>query len=127
MNEVVLDASALLVLINQEKGYQEVEESIANSCMSTVNMAEVAAILTKIGFTIDEARETITNIVNRIIEFDAKQACISASIYEKTKKFGLSLGDRACLSLGIDESLLILTADKVWSKLSLGIEIKLIR
>ena len=40
---------------------------------------------------------------------------------------GLSLGDRACLALGKRLNLPVLTADKVWTSLSLGITINLIR
>ena len=36
-----------------------------------------------------------------ILDFDEKQALIAADIYPKTKEYGLSLGDRACIALAI--------------------------
>jgi PIN domain nuclease of toxin-antitoxin system len=44
-----------------------------------------------------------------------------------TKALGLSLGDRACLALARRERLPILTADRSWAKLDLGIPIKVMR
>jgi PIN domain nuclease of toxin-antitoxin system len=55
------------------------------------------------------------------------QPLIAARLREKTKKYGLSLGDRACLSLAKLKSFPVLTADKIWAKLSVGVEIKIIR
>ena len=43
MNKVVLDASALLALINNEKGANIIEPLIGNIIMSSVNVTEVAA------------------------------------------------------------------------------------
>jgi ribonuclease VapC len=40
---------------------------------------------------------------------------------------GLSLGDRACLSLAIQQKLSVLTADRVWAGLQLGLNIQMIR
>ena len=40
---------------------------------------------------------------------------------------GLSLGDRACLALAMRERSRVLTADRAWSDLDLGVELALIR
>jgi PIN domain nuclease of toxin-antitoxin system len=45
----------------------------------------------------------------------------------RTKDLGLSLGDRACLSLGINEGALAVTADRPWTSLSDVCKIELIR
>jgi ribonuclease VapC len=39
----------------------------------------------------------------------------------------LSLGDRCCLALGMVEELSVMTADRDWAKLQLGIKINVIR
>ena len=40
---------------------------------------------------------------------------------------GLSLGDRACLALASLTGRIVVTADRVWPELDLGIDIRLIR
>lgn len=44
-----------------------------------------------------------------------------------TKKFGLSLGDRACLAAAKVSGGSVLTADQNWTRAKTGIKIKLIR
>ena len=44
-----------------------------------------------------------------------------------TRAAGLSLGDRACLALAKSQGGLVLTADRVWATLDIGVEIELIR
>ena len=66
--------------------------------------------------------------VEEIISFDIDQAVLAASLKKHTKQFGLSLGDRACIALGIIRKCPIYTADKAWSKLKIkGCDINLIR
>lgn len=45
-----------------------------------------------------------------------------------TPPVGLSLGDRACLALGIQRAAHVLTADKVWLNLDItGLQVELLR
>jgi ABC-type antimicrobial peptide transport system ATPase subunit len=55
------------------------------------------------------------------------QAHIAGSLWQQTKALGLSLGDRACLALAIQLNLPVLTADKLWQQLDVGVAIQLIR
>jgi PIN domain nuclease of toxin-antitoxin system len=49
------------------------------------------------------------------------------AFWEKTRGLGLSLADRACLALAIERGAAVLTADRTWAELDLGIEIRLVR
>lgn len=49
MSSIVLDASALLALLNQEPGSDVVANLIAEAAISTVNLAEVVAKLSEAG------------------------------------------------------------------------------
>ncbi len=126
-DQYVLDASALLALINQEPGSDRVAEVLQKSIMSAVNLSEVAAVLS--GITIGEAdiRMMLRELVAKVIPYDAEQAYTSAFLRKATKNLGLSLGDRACLALGRIKNLPVITADKIWQTLDCGVEIKLIR
>ena len=123
----VLDASALLAVLFGERGRELVEETRGHALMSAVNMAEAYAKLSDRGTDDEEIRTTLENISVKVVDFDDSQAIATGSLRKMTRKFGLSLGDRACLALAIREKATVLTADSAWSNLDLGIEIKVIR
>ena len=127
MNKAVLDSSALLAFINQEKGSEVVEKHLPNALMSSVNIAEVIAVLS----LIDMPQNIITSIIEdlniEVINFDQEQALQTGFLRKTTKKAGLSLGDRACISVSTIKNLTVITADKVWTELGLTNNIVLIR
>lgn len=127
MIKYVLDASALLALINKETGWQKVMEALPNSCISAVNLSECAAVL----FMIGASREEITSILNdlapEVIDFNAELAYLAAELRTVTKDHGLSLGDRSCLAVAKDKNLTAVTADRVWKNIKSGISIDCIR
>ena len=129
--KIVLDVSSVIALINREKGCEIVEKYLEDSIISTVNFAEVIAVVNRELFKTEadriEGLKLITDTLPQIIDFDVNQAIISGEFDSITKKYGLSLGDRACLALAKYKNIPVLTADKTWSKLNLGIKIKLIR
>jgi len=127
MSRVILDASALIALLNEEKGSELVESHLPQVVMSTVNMAEVSSYLIMRGFDADEIQQLFLDLAIPTIDYTEQHAYLTAALLPKTKAKGLSLGDRACLSLAIIEKLPILTADKIWATLDLGISITLIR
>ncbi|MGB5671680.1 MAG: hypothetical protein WBM71_14135, partial [Sedimenticolaceae bacterium] len=59
--------------------------------------------------------------------FTAQQAEMAGRLWVDTQRLGLTLGDRACLSLALDKSLPILTADRAWKSLRLDLDIQIIR
>ncbi len=129
MSKVILDASALLAYFNSEKGGDVVEELLSSSIMSTVNIAEVIAELdSKLDISSDESKNVIIKALYQIVPFDFAQCALTGHLKKMTRNIGLSLGDRACIALGISTGYPIYTADKVWSEFALeGVEIRLIR
>ena len=66
--------------------------------------------------------------IGAVISFDKSQALITGVLQSETYSKGLSLGDRACIALGITMQLPIYTADKVWEKINIEkADIRLIR
>ena len=100
MTKIVLDASAVLAMLNQEPGHEVVEKYLPQGIISTVNLSEVVAVLTEIGMSMDEAENITRELIKEIIDFDHPQALTAASLKKTTRSKGLSLGDRACLALG---------------------------
>jgi len=123
----VLDASALLAVLFGERGRELVEETRGHALMSAVNMAEAYAKLSDRGTDDEEIRTTLESISVKVIDFDDGQAIATGGLRKMTRKFGLSLGGRACIALAIQQKLPVMTADRTWGNLDLGIEIKIIR
>ena len=133
MNKSVLDASAFLAYLRDEPGAEIVENALIDGCyISIINWVEVLSKVVDLGETPDEIIKRLRDeglLENslEIIACNEEDAITIAKFRPLTKSAGLSLGDRACLALGKRLNLPVLTADKVWTSLSLGITITLIR
>lgn len=123
----VLDASALLAYLFSEPGDQLVTDRIAGARISSVNWSEVLERSIARGIAIDDLGEELGTLSLMIAPFDHELAATTAHLREPTKSFGLGLADRACLALASEQRLPVLTADRSWAELDLGIEIELIR
>jgi PIN domain nuclease of toxin-antitoxin system len=124
---VVLDASALLALLNAEPGQEVVQRSIPGAAISAVNLSEVVAKLTEAGMSEEAVRSTLEDIEIDVHPFDRESAYRTGALRTATKKLGLSLGDRACIALGGQVQRPVLTTDRIWRDLELGLEIRVIR
>lgn len=65
-------------------------------------------------------------IETKIVLFDFNQSVEAGKLRKLTESLGLSLGDRACIALGLSTGYTIYTTDKVWAKLELDCAIVLI-
>ena len=128
MSSHVLDASALLALLNQEPGAEQVAAAVAGgAAISAVNLSEVVAKLSEAGIPEAPIHEALDPLGLDIVDFDAALAYRAGLWRPLTKPAGLSLGDRACLSLARHLNLPTLTADRSWAGLPLGITVRVIR
>ncbi len=128
MSRLVLDASALLALLNQEPGAEMLTpELLREATMSTVNLSEAQARLVREGADPEEAWQLVVDPIPNIEPFTSEQAKTAGSLVSQTKPLGLSLGDRACLALTLTLNVPVYTADRDWKKLNLGIPIHILR
>lgn len=127
MSKYVLDASALLALLNQEKGKERVEALLPDSIISAANFCEALGKLIDAGMNETDARESIGLLNIRVISFNEEMARLAAGLRPKTRKLGLSLGDRSCLALGLVQGSTVITAERAWVKLNIGVKVDLIR
>lgn len=133
MSAGVLDASALLAYLRDEPGADVVADAVAaGTKISTVNLGEVLSRVADRGA--DPARMarqmTDRGLLHGAITvepFTSADAVEVARLRARTRKHGLSLGDRACLALAGRLSLPAITADSAWSKLDLSVELRQIR
>lgn len=127
MSEVVLDTSALLAYLHNEPGADLVEPHLEGAMVSTVNWAEVAQKALERGVAVERLRADIEALGLSLVPFGVVDAEAAARLWAETRYRGLSLGDRACLALGVVRGLSVLTADRAWRELDLGIPIQVVR
>ena len=123
----VLDASALLCLLHDEKGAGRVAQALSRSVVSAVNLSEAIAKLADAGLSAQRISAALEALQLAVVAFDEEQATLAGLLRPKTKRAGLSLGDRACLALGQLRKAMVLTCDKRWSSLDLGIAVEQLR
>ena len=124
----VLDASALLAQLHGEPGGNVVQAQGSGSVISSVNWAEVTQkVIAQGSREPGDVRRDLESVGLQILPFTAEDAELAAYLWSTTRQAGLSLGDRACLSLAHRLELPALTADRAWSGLDLDIEVRFIR
>jgi ribonuclease VapC len=125
--DLVVDASAIIAFLVGEPFTRFDSEGLGNALVSAVNLSEVLARLPELGVPEIETATAVSRLALRIVIFDEAQAREAARLRPLTRQAGLSLGDRACLALGTARGCPVVTADRVWAGLDLGIEVILIR
>jgi ribonuclease VapC len=128
VSRIVLDASAVLAILSGEAGADKLTpQLLSDATISTVNLAEVQSKLVSRGLDPDDAWDAATGPVREPEPFTGDHARIAGDLVAKTRSLGLSLGDRACLALGIALKAAVYTADQSWKGLRLGVRIHYIR
>jgi PIN domain nuclease of toxin-antitoxin system len=127
MSEVVLDASAVLALLNQEPGSETISQFLDRAAISAVNFSEVIAKLAEAGVPRVAAVQILDSLSLEVTAFDQAQAIEAGMLRPITKSLGLSLGDRACLTLGLALKQPVVTTDRQWANLNIAIEIRVVR
>ncbi|HEY4053695.1 MAG TPA: type II toxin-antitoxin system VapC family toxin [Terriglobales bacterium] len=124
----MLDASVILAIVNREPGHEKLTpQLLSRAVASTVNLAEVHNKLLKEGWDSDEAWNDATGFIKETAVFDEEHARLTGDLSIQTRTLGLSLGDRACLALGIMLQAPIYTAERTWKNLQLNVRIHVIR
>lgn len=123
----VLDASAVLAYLKDEPGTDVVKAVLTESAISSVNWAEVVQKMLALGANVDNMLEEFQEIGMTIEPFTVIDGEMAGRLWSQTKTYGLSLGDRACLSLAMRLKADVLTSDRAWDSLELPCSIQLIR
>jgi ribonuclease VapC len=128
MIEYILDSTALIALVGSESGSQRIADLLENSAVSAVNLAETANKLLEKGFSQAEVRESLAKLELKVEDWSEAMAYRSAEFTQYNKSHGLSLGDRACLTLAKHLRATAVTSDRTWSrKPALGVPIMIFR
>ena len=127
MASIVFDSSVVLAHLNKEPGSEYAAGLFGDALISSVNLAEVIGKLVERGARLDVIRMALSRYGMQTVDYDEALAERTGALRLQTKELGLSLGDRACLALAEAWSLPVLTADRNWAKLTLSVEIRMLR
>ncbi len=126
----MLDASAVLALLNAEPGHEAVSAVLPAAVIGTVNLTEIISKLCERGVPADAAIEMVGCLGTEIVPHSQSLARRAGALRPLTRAFGLSLGDRACLALGAERGAAVITAERSWDALvaeAAGVQIVRIR
>lgn len=136
MSSVVLDASAMLALLNDEPGADAVEAALAagGAAIGVVNWAEVLTKSLEAGIEPEAVRARLNaagllGAALRVEPFTEEDAATVACLRPLTRAAGLGLGDRACLALAKRLGVPALTTDRTWATVAaaVAVEVRLAR
>ena len=124
----VLDASAVLALVHNEAGADQVAQALPGSKLSTVNLAEVVGKLTDADIDAGQLKALLLAVGVTLEPFLPEDAELAGAMRALPGGRALSLGDRCCLSLAVrSEPPEVLTSDRAWAELGLPIRVVLLR
>lgn len=127
MNDIILDASAIIAVLKREPGADRVGAVAEGARVSALTIAEVATWLTVEGVQADQANTAISLFRLTVEPFHTNRALAAGFLVAKTRHRGLSLGDRACLALAIELGMPVMTGDRAWRDLNIGVDIRFFR
>ncbi len=107
-------------------GYETVSANLDGAIVSSGNVAEVVTKLTLCGLSPSEVETAITEQRIVVEPFDRRRA-IEVGLLAKQDSKARTFTDRACLALGMEPGLPVVTADRAWGDLKIGIEVRFVR
>mgnify|MGYP003397031181 CR=1 FL=1 len=124
----LLEAWAVLGYPEGERGCEAVGEGLrGGAAISAVNLAEVAGKLKARGKDPERIVRRLLAMGLEVLPFTLEEALEAGALDPLTRPLGLSLGDRACLAAGRVRGLAVLTADRTWAGVDLGVPVEVIR
>ncbi len=127
MTRAALDALAILTLLHDERGASEIAAWVADGVVSAVNLAEVVGKLLEAGMPEAPAISAIEGLALDVIAFDAAMAVRADALRPLTRSLALSLGDRVCLATAQQLQVPVITADRTWRELDIGVQVHVVR
>lgn len=127
----VLDASAVIAFLQGEPGHELVQQALQSEpCVVTAaNQAEIIAKSLDRGVGSQNIQTILAELAYAVIDIKAEDGVQAGLMRDRTRKLGLSLGDRLCLAVAQRLKAPVLTADRPWLSMAkpLGLDIRCVR
>jgi PIN domain nuclease of toxin-antitoxin system len=122
----VVDTSAVLAVVRGEPGAAEAERLMTGGLIGTANLVEVVSKGAQYGFPQAETLRAVSILGLDIVDVDRATADQAMALW-RLRKHNVSLGDRLCIGLARARGMPVLTGERVWKALDLGVEVFLFR
>lgn len=121
----VVDASVVLVWLQDESGADAAEPLLMEGLIGAANWSEVVQKVRQHGADPEAAARLLNSFGLRVADVTQEDAEVAAGNWHRDS--ALSLGDRLCLALGERLGLPVATADAEWRGLAAGPKVIFIR
>jgi len=121
----VVDASAVLAWVFDERGADTVEDVLGVSGISAVNFAEVLHIADGRRYDPNDLEADLAAYGLTLLPFGAAEARLALDVKRAEARAGvrLSLADRCCLATAIAHDLPAIVSDGEWEALDIPVDI----
>lgn len=123
----VIDSSAILAILFEERGAEEAAAWSLGGTLSSVIFAETISKCAVKGFPIEIVAAFIGQYLIEIEPLTAFTAKNAGALKLNKRFWPLSLADCICIALAIEKSATLVTADRAWLELNLPCPVEVIR
>ncbi len=125
----LLDASALLAVAFNEEGAEQVMHALSRPHVgvTVTNLTEVVSKLRQRGMGMAGCRAFIDDLQLTVVSADTETALLAGELHAQTRWAGLSLADAMCLATAVQCGASVVTADRAWARLEVGVPIQVVR
>ena len=126
--KAVVDASAVLAWIFEERGANIVEKYLSVSGISAVNLGEVLYRCRDRGMSLSELEDTEADLAEyglRWLSLTRQESheIVTVKQAEEVAGITLSMADRCCLATALTHQVPVIASDGEWELLDLDIEV----
>lgn len=124
--KAVLDASAILAWVFEERGWEVVERIISESGMSAVNFAEVLYVGAGRGYDANDLEGDLADLGLTLLPFGGDEARNVLVVKQAEEQAGLrlSMADRACLATAVAYGVPAVMSDGEWERMALPVPVQ---
>ncbi len=125
----LLDASALLAVAFDEVGAEQamIVLSRPHVGITVTNLAEVVSKLRQRGMSMAGCRAFVDDLQLTVVTANTEAGLAAGELHAQARWAGLSLADAMCLATAVQLGGTVVTADRAWARLDVGVSIQVIR